>query len=125
MLFLPFQHVCMKVDILDLQFLAIDHAIAVFLIKGDDGYVLVESGPYSNFAHLKDLLTQKGVDLKDIKHVLLSHIHFDHAGAAWAFAEAGAQVRHFFPDACLSARLPICLGTLPAALLMATPCTSS
>lgn len=92
LLFLPFQHVCMKVDILDLQFLAIDHAIAVFLIQGTDGYVLIESGPYSNFAHLKDLLAQKGVDLKDIKHVLLSHIHFDHAGAAWAFAEAGAQV---------------------------------
>jgi glyoxylase-like metal-dependent hydrolase (beta-lactamase superfamily II) len=33
-----------------------------------------------------------GFDWRDIRHVLLSHIHLDHAGAAWAFAQAGAKI---------------------------------
>ena len=33
-----------------------------------------------------------GLKINEIKHVFLSHIHFDHAGAAWAFAEAGAKI---------------------------------
>jgi glyoxylase-like metal-dependent hydrolase (beta-lactamase superfamily II) len=28
----------------------------------------------------------------DVRHVFLSHIHFDHAGAAWRFAELGATI---------------------------------
>jgi glyoxylase-like metal-dependent hydrolase (beta-lactamase superfamily II) len=30
--------------------------------------------------------------VSDFKHVFLSHIHFDHAGAAWAFARQGSTV---------------------------------
>ena len=33
-----------------------------------------------------------GASANDIKHVFLSHIHFDHAGAAWRFAELGATI---------------------------------
>ncbi len=32
----------------------------------------------------------------DVRHVFLSHIHLDHAGAAWRFAERGATV-HVHP----------------------------
>lgn len=34
----------------------------------------------------------KGWQWRNFQHVFLSHIHFDHAGAAWAFAEHGATV---------------------------------
>ncbi|MEQ9466774.1 MAG: MBL fold metallo-hydrolase [Ekhidna sp.] len=77
---------------IDLHFQNYDHAIAAFLIETNDGPVLIESGPYSTFPSLEKGLDKLGYQPKDIKHLLLSHIHFDHAGAAWAFAELGATV---------------------------------
>lgn len=77
---------------LDLHFQNYDHAIASFLIESDDGPILIESGPYSTFGSLEKGLAKHGYQIQDVKHVLLSHIHFDHAGAAWAFAEQGATV---------------------------------
>lgn len=80
------------IEIIDLQFLGVEKAIAAFLIKTSDGPVLIESGPYSTFPVLKNGIEKAGFKLEDIKHVFLSHIHFDHAGAAWALAERGAKV---------------------------------
>jgi len=77
---------------LDLHFLGYEHAIASFLIESTEGPILIESGPYSTFAHLEKALAEHGYKIQDVKHVLLSHIHFDHAGAAWAFAQHGAKI---------------------------------
>jgi glyoxylase-like metal-dependent hydrolase (beta-lactamase superfamily II) len=77
---------------LDLHFLGYEHAIASFLIESSEGPILIESGPYSTFAHLEKALAEHGYKTQDVKHVLLSHIHFDHAGAAWAFAKHGAKI---------------------------------
>lgn len=76
---------------LDLQFLT-DHAIASFVIESTDGLIIVESGPHSVFPRLESELQRLGFQVSDVKHVLLTHIHFDHAGAAWALAEQGATV---------------------------------
>ena len=77
---------------LDLHFQNYEHAIASFCIESDDGLILIESGPYSTFKSLKSELEGKGLSIDDVKHVLLTHIHFDHAGAAWALAEKGANI---------------------------------
>lgn len=80
------------ISVLDLHFLNLEHAIASFLIETTDGPVLVESGPYSTFSSMKAELARHGYTPQDVKHVLLTHIHFDHAGAAWAFAKSGATI---------------------------------
>jgi len=80
------------IHILDLHFLDFDHAIAAFLVETSEGPVLIESGPYSTFPKLVEQIKSAGFTPADIKHVLLSHIHFDHAGAAWALAQQGAQI---------------------------------
>ncbi len=77
---------------LDLHFLGYEHAIASFLIESSEGPILIESGPYSTFPHLGKALADHGYKIEDVKHLLLSHIHFDHAGAAWAFAKHGAKI---------------------------------
>lgn len=82
----------MSIHILDLHFLGIPEAIAAFLIKTETGAILVESGPHSTFPALEQALAPHGVALTDIQAVLLTHIHFDHAGAAWALAEKGAPI---------------------------------
>lgn len=77
---------------LDLHFQDAEKAIGSFLVETSEGPVLVESGPHSTFPDLEEALRQKGLSTKDIRHVFLTHIHFDHAGAAWAFARQGAKI---------------------------------
>ncbi len=82
----------MKIHTLDLQFLGIDKSIAVFVVEGPSGLALVECGPASTLPHLQKVLAQNAWKMADFQHIFLSHIHFDHAGAAWAFAEHGAKI---------------------------------
>lgn len=77
---------------LDLHFKQLTHAIGSYLIPSNDGLILVESGPYSTYENLEKEIEKNGFDISDVKHVLLTHIHFDHAGAAWAFAKQGATI---------------------------------
>jgi len=81
-----------QIHTLDLDFLDESHSIASFLIESSDGLILIESGPETTFGHLTSVISQKGFDWKEVKHVLLTHIHFDHAGAAWKFAQNGAKI---------------------------------
>jgi glyoxylase-like metal-dependent hydrolase (beta-lactamase superfamily II) len=82
----------MKVHTLDLHFQGRPNTIASYLIIGPDGPVLVETGPHSTFAELLAGLAKHGFAPADIKHVLLTHIHLDHAGAAGWLAREGAHI---------------------------------
>jgi glyoxylase-like metal-dependent hydrolase (beta-lactamase superfamily II) len=77
---------------LDLHFQGIPGAIAAYLIPHAHGAILVESGPGSTQATLSAALAAHGFALSDITHVLLTHIHLDHAGAAGWLANQGAQI---------------------------------
>jgi glyoxylase-like metal-dependent hydrolase (beta-lactamase superfamily II) len=77
---------------LDLHFQGVPETIAAYLVLGPSGPVLVETGPASTLETLKTAIEQHGITVADIKHVLVSHIHLDHAGAAGWFAQQGAQI---------------------------------
>ena len=80
------------IHILNLGFRGLDTTIAAFLMDTGDGLALVETGPHSTVHNLEAEVKAAGFDPKDIKHVFLTHIHLDHAGAAWYFAERGATI---------------------------------
>ncbi|MDQ3394558.1 MAG: MBL fold metallo-hydrolase [Bacteroidota bacterium] len=80
------------IKVIDLQFLGLTQAIASFLIITDDGPLLIETGPASTLKALKKGILEAGHQPEDIKHVFITHIHLDHAGAAWWFAERGATI---------------------------------
>lgn len=80
------------IKVLDLHFLNKSDTIAAFLAETSAGPVLFETGPYSTFEHLKAGLAEHDYKPEDIGHVFLTHIHLDHAGAAWAMAKAGANI---------------------------------
>lgn len=80
------------IHIIDLHFQGQTEAIAAFLVETSAGPVLVETGPHSTYSHLKAGIERAGFQVTDIKHVFLTHIHLDHAGAAWLFANQGAKV---------------------------------
>jgi glyoxylase-like metal-dependent hydrolase (beta-lactamase superfamily II) len=81
-----------RVVTLDLNFMGRSHAIAVYLIRHADGAILIESGPGSTLAGLEADLAKEGLSPRDVTHVLLTHIHLDHAGAAGWLAQQGAEV---------------------------------
>lgn len=80
------------VKVLDLHFQETEGVIASFLLTSPEGPVLVETGPESTYPRLQAALRQEGVDPKEIRHVFVTHIHLDHAGAAWRLAQLGAAV---------------------------------
>ncbi|HUH95771.1 MAG TPA: MBL fold metallo-hydrolase [Anaerolineales bacterium] len=81
-----------EVVTLDLDFQGKTQAIAVYLIKHSDGAALVECGPGTTLAALQAALRSHGFSASDVTHVLLTHIHLDHAGSAGWWARQGAQI---------------------------------
>ncbi|MBI5955156.1 MAG: MBL fold metallo-hydrolase [Chloroflexi bacterium] len=77
---------------LDLYFQDKTQAIASYLIRHGDGAILVESGPGSTLPSLEAGLSKLGLSTRDVTHVLLTHIHLDHAGAAGWFSQQGAKI---------------------------------
>jgi glyoxylase-like metal-dependent hydrolase (beta-lactamase superfamily II) len=67
---------------IDLRFTGIERAIGVYLFDSIDGPILHDCGPATTLPRLREGLRERGVELSEIRHLLLSHIHLDHAGAA-------------------------------------------
>ncbi|HNM38628.1 MAG TPA: MBL fold metallo-hydrolase, partial [Anaerolineales bacterium] len=77
---------------IDLHFQGKTQAIASYLIRQGDAVVLIESGPGSTLSALEAGLAKEGLSPRDITHVLLTHIHLDHAGAAGWLSRQGAEI---------------------------------
>jgi glyoxylase-like metal-dependent hydrolase (beta-lactamase superfamily II) len=59
-----------------------ERIIGSYLFDTPGGPALFDCGPTTSIAYLKAGLAERGLDLTDVRHLLLSHIHLDHAGAA-------------------------------------------
>jgi len=81
-----------RVITLDLNFQGRPHAIASYLIRHADGAILIESGPGSTLPALEAGLAKEGLSPRDVTHVLLTHIHLDHAGASGWLAGQGSMI---------------------------------
>src|SRR3954452_15794779 len=67
---------------LDLLFGGAERAIGVYLLETACGPALFDCGPSSTLPRLKVALRERGLEPTDVRHLLLSHVHLDHAGAA-------------------------------------------
>jgi glyoxylase-like metal-dependent hydrolase (beta-lactamase superfamily II) len=77
---------------IDLNFQGKSQSIASYLIRHSGGAVLIESGPGSTLAALEAGLAKEGFSTRDVTHVLVTHIHLDHAGASGWLSQLGAQI---------------------------------
>lgn len=77
------------IETIDLCFRGSSGAAAAFLVRTDEGPVLVECGPANTFQTLVTSLANANVQLPNVKHVFLTHIHLDHAGALGAVTANG------------------------------------
>ena len=82
----------MTIHIIDTFQLGRAGIIAATALETNQGIALFDTGPESTFTNVATGLRNAGLAPNDVRHVFLSHIHFDHAGAAWRFAGLGATV---------------------------------
>ena len=78
----------MPIEPVDLLHLGNERVIGVYVVDTPEGPALFDCGPATCFERL-----EAAVDLSEIRHLLLSHIHLDHAGAAGHVVRAHPQIR--------------------------------
>jgi glyoxylase-like metal-dependent hydrolase (beta-lactamase superfamily II) len=83
----------MPIDYIDLQFKGSPRVIATALLTGRDGVTLIDPGPTSCLPVLEAALSHRGLSLREVTSLLLTHIHLDHAGAAGTIVERVPTVR--------------------------------
>jgi glyoxylase-like metal-dependent hydrolase (beta-lactamase superfamily II) len=69
-------------DYVDVEFLGQPGIIATAVLHGAAGVALVDPGPSTSLANLRNALVRMGIGIRDVRHVLLTHIHLDHGGCA-------------------------------------------
>ena len=82
---------------LDLNFHGLKRVIGTAVLAGPSGLTLIDPGPTSCLPALESGLADHGHRLDDVRTLLLTHIHLDHAGATGT----------------LLARLPAAVGVCP------------
>jgi glyoxylase-like metal-dependent hydrolase (beta-lactamase superfamily II) len=78
---------------IDLCFRGFTRAIGVYVVETTDGPALLDCGPATTLPRLRAGLRERGLELADIRHLLLSHIHLDHAGAAGSIVREHPALR--------------------------------
>jgi glyoxylase-like metal-dependent hydrolase (beta-lactamase superfamily II) len=83
------------IDYVDLNFLGRPDIIATAVLGGAGGVALVDPGPSTTLAGLTKTLAAQGIGLRDVRQVLLTHIHLDHAGATGSLLKANPDIEVF------------------------------
>jgi glyoxylase-like metal-dependent hydrolase (beta-lactamase superfamily II) len=81
------------IDYADLGFLGRPGIIATGLLHGADGVAIIDPGPATCLATLEAALKARGFEWDDVRAVLLTHIHLDHAGASGHVLKAAKSAR--------------------------------
>jgi len=67
-------------DYVDLNFLGRPQIIATAVLQAPGDVALVDPGPSTTLENLRAALKRKGIAIADVRQLLLTHIHLDHAG---------------------------------------------
>ena len=82
------------VGIIDTGGYGTDHTVASYVVKGDRSAALVDVGYSSTWGRTAEGLAELGVARDKVEFIFLTHVHLDHAGAAW-------EATNHFPNARL------------------------
>lgn len=78
------------------------HGLAAILITSPDGHVLIDGGLPNSAPLILQNIRALGFDVADVRLILNSHAHYDHAGGIAALQRAsGAQVMASAPSAAV------------------------
>lgn len=83
------------VEFVDLDFLGQPGVIGTGVLRTRGGVWLIDPGPSTGLAALQKKLATLGLSLADVRGLLLTHIHLDHAGASGIIVRQHPSVRVF------------------------------
>ena len=83
------------ISFIDLNFCDTPRAIATGVYTSDTGVALIDPGPGSCVDALRADLARQGIAFKDIRSILLTHIHLDHAGATGLLVRDNPAIKVF------------------------------
>jgi glyoxylase-like metal-dependent hydrolase (beta-lactamase superfamily II) len=83
------------IDYLDLNFLGYPDVIATAVLHGPSGVALVDPGPSTTIETLRRTLESKGIRIADVRQILLTHIHLDHAGVTGSLIKENPALEVF------------------------------
>jgi glyoxylase-like metal-dependent hydrolase (beta-lactamase superfamily II) len=78
---------------LDLLFVGHPRIIATAVLHGPGGVALIDPGPSSTLPVLRRELDRAGIAMPDVRTILLTHIHLDHAGATGTLVRENPSLR--------------------------------
>jgi glyoxylase-like metal-dependent hydrolase (beta-lactamase superfamily II) len=82
-------------DYIDLNFLGRPEIVATAVLRDATGVALVDPGPSTTLDGLLKTLQMQGVGIRDVRQLLLTHIHLDHAGATGLLLRANPEIEVF------------------------------
>lgn len=82
-------------DYIDLNFLGLPQIIATAVLQDASGVALLDPGPSTTLVHLRSALKARGIAVSDVRQLLLTHIHLDHAGAAGTLVRENPAIEVF------------------------------
>jgi len=78
---------------LDLKWVGKPRCIASVLLRSEGFAAVIDPGPGSTLANLRELLAAHQLRVADLRAILLTHIHLDHAGATGALLQENPGLR--------------------------------
>jgi glyoxylase-like metal-dependent hydrolase (beta-lactamase superfamily II) len=83
------------IEYVDLEFRGLPGVIATAIFHGPAGVAIVDPGPSTSLPVLRRSLAAKGMAIGDIRQILLTHIHLDHAGVSGSLVEENPSIEVF------------------------------
>jgi glyoxylase-like metal-dependent hydrolase (beta-lactamase superfamily II) len=71
-----------EITVLDTNWAGRPHSVASALLQSGGHRALIDPGPESTYATLRERLHSHGLSVAQLDAILLTHIHLDHAGAS-------------------------------------------
>jgi len=78
---------------LDLHWTGKPRCIATALYRSEDFVALIDPGPASTLGNLRERLEQQRLRVSDLRAILLTHIHLDHAGATGSLVQENPAIQ--------------------------------
>jgi glyoxylase-like metal-dependent hydrolase (beta-lactamase superfamily II) len=82
-------------DYIDLNFLGYPEIIATAVLQSAAGVALIDPGPSTTLENLRAALQRKGIATADVRQLLLTHIHLDHAGVTGTLVRENPAIEVF------------------------------
>jgi len=83
---------------LDLKFVGTPGVIAAVVLHDAGGVALIDPGPSSTLPTLRAEVARAGISIADVRTILLTHIHLDHAGVTGTLVRENPAIRVYVHD---------------------------